>query len=166
MRPETVWRIASRWQGKRTPPGCAHCADSSTKSLTISRSTISRCDRVGRPSPHTGQALIVALREHSGPFGRPECESWADRPLFARDRALRRSSIAHGSGEWPRTEKKTVTPPDSWVTRCRGLPSPNRDRRAAPCPARLGADRAVPGAGGRRRPVGRRRTYGTSRARH
>ena len=35
--------------------------------------------------------------EHSGPFGRPECESWADRPLFAGDRALRRSSIAHRS---------------------------------------------------------------------
>ena len=48
----------------------------------------------------------------AAPFGRPECGSWADRPLFAGDRALRRSSIAwvRWSGQDPR---KTATPPES-----------------------------------------------------
>ena len=137
---------------RRTRPGCAHCAESVRAIDRRSRAAIALA---AYPHP-TGQAVIVALRRAQRPVWAPECESWADRPLFAGDRALRRSSIAsRGSGgvAQPREDDR---PTGVLVTRCRGLPSPNRDRRAAPCPARLGADRAVPAADGRRRPVGRR----------
>ena len=52
-----------------------------------------------------------------------------------------RDFVDLGPVEWPRTEKKTATPPES-VRRPRELPSPSRDRRAAPCPAGSGAVRS------------------------
>ena len=102
VQPETVWRIASRWQRRRTPPGCAHAL------IAIDRRSRAAIALAAYPHP-TGQAVISLYGEHSGPFGRPECESWADRPLFAGDRALRRSAIAHrsrGSGGVTKTRER------------------------------------------------------------
>ena len=83
-------------------------------------------------------------------------------------RVLERFTIARRSGrvlaklaipgrrgpvEWPKPRRNSH--PTGVSRRPRRPSSPNPCCRAAPCPARLGAGRAVPTVGGRRRPVGR-----------
>ena len=67
-------------RGKRTPPSCAHCADRD-------RSTKSRCDRVGRLSHPTGQAVIVALRRVQRPVWAPGVRILGNLPISRTDRA-------------------------------------------------------------------------------
>jgi hypothetical protein len=77
---------------KRTPPRCADSRDR-------------RRDRVGRRSPPTGQAVIVALRRAQRPVWAPGVRISRNflilrsrsRTSSKFDRALRRSSIAHRS---------------------------------------------------------------------
>jgi hypothetical protein len=99
------------------PPECARCADSCAREpAPRSRSAMHAIDGVHVDESSTVSRSIdeVALRSHwppipshragrdrrstartVGSFGRPECQSWPDRPLFAGDRAPRRPSIAH-----------------------------------------------------------------------
>jgi hypothetical protein len=87
--PADVYRIAKAWQWRPPPPGCAHCADRD-------RSTKSCRDRIGRLSQHTGAVPFVRLgRAQLARLGARSANLGVDRPLFAGDRALRRSSIAH-----------------------------------------------------------------------
>ena len=152
VRPGSGVEVPAAGSAKRTPPRRAHCADSRDR----------RRDRLGRPSPHTGQAVILAQRWTERPVRAPGVRRFGQIGHF--DANSGRSSIAwvRSASVWGicpfrrALRRSSIAAPES-VTRCHGLPSPNHDRRAAPCPAPLGADRAVPGDGGRRRPVGRRR---------
>ena len=86
------------------------------------------------PIPYTGQAVIVALRRAQRPVWAPECESWADRPLFAGDRALRRSSIAprsRGSGGVAQTERRRSPHPESSGRQVAGDDAQRRQHRGA-----------------------------------
>ncbi len=56
------------------------------RAALIRRSTKSHRDRVGRPSPHAGQAVIVALRRAQRPVWAPGVRILSRRPLFAGDR--------------------------------------------------------------------------------
>ena len=84
---------------KRTPPGCAHCADSCARE----RSTILRRDRVGRLSHPTGQAVIVALRRAQRPVWAPGVRILGRSPIIRR--RSRTSSIVdradRGPVGWP-----------------------------------------------------------------
>ena len=121
---------------KRTPPRCAHCADSRDR----------RRDRVGRLSHPTGQAVIVALRRAQRPVWAPECESWADRPLFAGDRALRRSSIAprsSGSGGVAQTERRRSPHPESSGRQVAGDDAQRRQHRGPEPSLTAGTDQVL-----------------------
>ena len=140
---------------RRTPPGCAHFAESIRaidRRFRDDRHDFATIhDR--RLSHHTGPAVILIpgastaarLGARSANLGQTAHHSQAIAHFV--DRRSRPAPV--GPAGWPNREK-TIAPPESWVTRCRGLPSPNHDRRAAPCPARLGAGMAVPAVCGRR----------------
>ena len=132
---------------------------------TISREfDVARSSIVAHPISHRA-GRDLALRRAQRPVWAPGVRILV-RPPMIRRRSRTSSIVDRAPIAWVRwggrDREKTAAPPESWVTRRRGLPSPNRDRRAAPCPARLGAGRAVPAVCGRRRPVGRRRSGGTS----
>ena len=79
---------AARSQGARNALNPAAIDD-----LAIDRRSRRRSRWPPIPSHRRG-AVRRSRARTVGSFGCPECESWADRPLFAGDRALRRSSIA------------------------------------------------------------------------
>jgi hypothetical protein len=171
--------------GRPPPPGCAHCADSSIDELVddvaidelvdeqwgnppmfasiddvaIDRRTLERLTTL-RPPRHTRAPVIVALRRAQRPVWAPGVRILG-RPPIIRRRSRTSSIVDRATIAWVRwggpTERRRSHHRSPGFTRRRGLPSPNRDRRAAPCPAGSGAERAVPGADGRHRPVGRRR---------
>ena len=67
-------------------------------------------------SHHTGQAVIVVYGEHSGPFGRPECEFWAicqfRSPIAQIRRSRRFGTIAiAGRVRWGGREPRRRQPP-------------------------------------------------------
>ena len=101
-------------RGKRTPPGCAHCADRD-------RSTKSRCDRVGRLSHPTGQAVIVALRRAQRPVWAPGVRILGKLPITRTDRAdspiaqIRANDRDRGLGPvgWPRPRRRQTAPRES-----------------------------------------------------
>ena len=78
-------------RGKRTPPGCAHCADRD-------RSTKSRCDRVGRLSHPTGAVPFVVLRRAQLARLGARSTNLGQTAHYSQAIAhFRRSSIAHRS---------------------------------------------------------------------
>ena len=67
-------------EAKRTPPGCAHCAE-----RLRDRSTKSRCDRIRPPIPiPPGQAVIVALRQAQRPVWAPGVRILGRPPIIRR----------------------------------------------------------------------------------
>ena len=89
---------------KRTPPRCAHCADSRDR----------RRDRVGRLSHHTGQAVIVALRRAQRPVWAPGVRILG-RPPIIRRRSRTSSIVDRAPIAWVRwggpNREKTIAPP-------------------------------------------------------
>jgi hypothetical protein len=91
---------------KRTPPRCAHCADSRDR----------RRDRVGRLSHPTGQAVIVALRRAQRPVWAPGVRILG-RPPIIRRRSRTSSIVDRAPIAWVRwggpNREKTIAPPRS-----------------------------------------------------
>ena len=109
VKPEAVWRIASDWQKADQRHQAARTALRAFARSIDEVALRSRWPPIPLHRPGRDRRSTAST---AAPFGRPECGSWADRPLFAGDRALRRSSIAwvRWSGQDPR---KTATPPES-----------------------------------------------------
>jgi hypothetical protein len=90
--------------------------------------------------------VIVALRRAQRPVWAPECESWADRPLFAGDRALRRSSIApgsRGSGGVAQTERRRSPHPESSGRQVAGDDAQRRQHRGPEPSLTAGTDQVL-----------------------
>jgi hypothetical protein len=89
---------------KRTPPRCAHCADSRDR----------RRGRVGRLSHPTGQAVIVALRRAQRPVWAPGVRILG-RPPIIRRRSRTSSIVDRAPIAWVRwggpNREKTIAPP-------------------------------------------------------
>jgi hypothetical protein len=102
VKPEAVWRIASDWQKADQRHQAAR-----TALRAFARSIDEVALRSGWPPIplHRPGRDRRSTASTAAPFGRPECGSWADRPLFAGDRALRRS---HGSGGVAKTRERRL----------------------------------------------------------
>ena len=144
------------------PPSSPSARRRERRASTIS-STVSRSRDLGGRSTisahplNTRQAVILIPRRTAAVvLRRPVPRSRAIRRTRTDSRERSRSRI-RPRGQAREAERSASPAHGDSVRRRSGLPTPSRDRRAAPCPAGSGAGRAVPAAYGRRRPVGRRR---------
>ena len=110
-----------RGSGKRTPPGCVRCADSSIYELV---------DEQWRNPP------IFASTGPPGAVKRPTVRVTERRTRPARCRGLAADPAIVLAIRRSRTIVGRTT--GSWVTRCHGPPIPNRDRPSGSMPSTTG----------------------------
>ena len=121
---------------KRTPPRCAHCADSRDR----------RRDRVGRLSHPTGQAVIVALRRAQRPVWAPGVRILR-RPPIIRRRSRTSSIVDRAPIAWVRwggpNREKTIAHPESSGRQVAGDDAQRRQHRGPEPSLTAGTDQVL-----------------------